>query len=206
MSRTPVISGLQMWKNEWTNEQMKERKWSCSVVCKSLRPMDCSLPGSSVYGIFQARVLEWAALSFSRESSRPRDRIRVSHIAGRCFTFWDTGDEGSLWCSRCCQPPQWLLRSWGNARSKVNKETGLAPESAYKRNEFSESRGFHLPLHRMLNSLSWYLIWSLMVGLPDPFVAVLHIAWLPILRSWSSFLRATEVLSPRLRVRNIPTK
>ena len=36
-------------------------------------PMDCSLPGSSVYGIFQARVLEWVAISFSRGSSQPRD-------------------------------------------------------------------------------------------------------------------------------------
>ena len=43
--------------------------------------MDCSLPGSSVHEIFQARVLEWVAISFSRESSRPRDRTRVSSIA-----------------------------------------------------------------------------------------------------------------------------
>ena len=55
------------------------------------------------------------------------------------------GNEGSLRSSRCCQPPQWLLREWGNARGKVNKETRLAPDSAYERNEFSESRGLHLP-------------------------------------------------------------
>ena len=42
-----------------------------------------SLPGSSVRGILQARVLEWVAVSFSRRSSQPRDRTRVSHIAGR---------------------------------------------------------------------------------------------------------------------------
>jgi len=35
--------------------------------------MDCSLPGSSVYGILQARILEWIAISFSRGSSRHRD-------------------------------------------------------------------------------------------------------------------------------------
>ena len=45
--------------------------------------MDCSLPGSSVRGILQARVLEWVAVSFSRRSSQPRDRTRVSRIAGR---------------------------------------------------------------------------------------------------------------------------
>ena len=47
--------------------------------------MDCSLPGSSVHGIFQARVLEWVAISFSRGSSWPRDRTWVSCIAGRRF-------------------------------------------------------------------------------------------------------------------------
>ena len=51
----------------------------------SLRPMDCSLPGSSLHGILQARILEWVAISFSRESSRPRDRTRLSSIPGRCF-------------------------------------------------------------------------------------------------------------------------
>ena len=39
--------------------------WSCSVMSDSSDPMDCSLPGSSVHGIFQARVLEWGAISFS---------------------------------------------------------------------------------------------------------------------------------------------
>ena len=41
----------------------------CLTLCN---PIDCSLPGSSVHGIFQARILEWVAISFSRESSRPR--------------------------------------------------------------------------------------------------------------------------------------
>ena len=52
--------------------------------------MDCSLSGSSVHGIFQARVLEWIAISFSRGSSQPRNRTWVSHIAGRRFTVWAT--------------------------------------------------------------------------------------------------------------------
>ena len=56
-------------------------------------PMDCSLPGSTVYGIFQARILEWVAISFSRRSSWPRDWTWVSHsvgIVGRRFTIWAT--------------------------------------------------------------------------------------------------------------------
>ena len=53
-------------------------------------PMDCSLPGSSVHGIFQARILEWVAVSFSRRSSWPRDWTPVSWIVGRRFTVWAT--------------------------------------------------------------------------------------------------------------------
>ena len=45
--------------------------------------MDCSLPGFSIHGIFQARVLEWVAISFSRGSSWPRDWTQVSRIADR---------------------------------------------------------------------------------------------------------------------------
>ena len=50
--------------------------------------MDCSLPGSSIHGIFQARILEWVAISFCRGSSWPRDWTQVSCIAGRLFTSW----------------------------------------------------------------------------------------------------------------------
>ena len=46
-------------------------------------PMDCSPPGSSVHGIFQARILEWVAISSSRGSSPPRDRTHVSFIGRR---------------------------------------------------------------------------------------------------------------------------
>ena len=50
--------------------------------CLTLRePMDCSPPGSTVQGIFQARVLEWVAVAFSRGSSRPRDRTHPSYIS-----------------------------------------------------------------------------------------------------------------------------
>ena len=56
---------------------------SHSVVSDSLRPVDCSPPSSSVHGILQARILEWVAISFSRGSSRPRDRTRVSRIVDR---------------------------------------------------------------------------------------------------------------------------
>ena len=43
-------------------------------------PVDCSLPGSSVHGILQARILEWVAVSSSRGSSQPRDQALVSEV------------------------------------------------------------------------------------------------------------------------------
>ena len=57
------------------------------LVAKSYQTL-CSPRGSSVHGISQARTLEWAAISFSRGSSRPRDWTQVSCIAGRRFNLW----------------------------------------------------------------------------------------------------------------------
>ena len=69
-------------------------KWSevaqlCPTLCD---PVDCSPPSSSIHGILQARILEWVAISFSRGSSQPRDWTQVSHIAGRRFNIWATGE------------------------------------------------------------------------------------------------------------------
>ena len=78
-----VMYGCESWaikKVEWVSEVAQ----SCPTLCD---PMDCSLQGSSVHGIFQARVLEWIAISFSRESSQPRDWTQVSCIAGRRFNL-----------------------------------------------------------------------------------------------------------------------
>ena len=62
----------------------------CLTLCD---PVDCSLPGSSVQGILQARILEWVAISFSRGSSWPRDRTQVSRIGGRHFNLWATREH-----------------------------------------------------------------------------------------------------------------
>ena len=50
---------------------------SCPTLCN---PLDCSLPGCSVHGILQARILEWVAMASYRGSSRPRDRTHMSRI------------------------------------------------------------------------------------------------------------------------------
>jgi len=66
---------------------------SCLTLCN---PVDYSPPGSSVRGIFQARILEWVAISFSRGSSQPRTQTQVSCIAGRFFTLWATGEATKI--------------------------------------------------------------------------------------------------------------
>ena len=70
----PVSPALQAdaWPSE-PPEHECEVAQSCPTLCD---PRDCSLPGSSVHGIFQAIVLEWIAISFSKGSSQPRDRTR----------------------------------------------------------------------------------------------------------------------------------
>ena len=50
------------------SESESEVAQSCPTLCD---PMDCSLPGSSFLGIFQARILEWVAISFSRDLPNP---------------------------------------------------------------------------------------------------------------------------------------
>ena len=85
-------------------------KWNevarlCPTLCDS---MDCSLPDFSVYGVFQARILEWVAISFSKRSSRPRGWTQVSRIIGtrevcvcvcvcvyKEFPWWLSGKESA---------------------------------------------------------------------------------------------------------------
>ena len=83
---------------------------SCPTLCD---PFDCRPPGSSVHGIYQARLLEWVAISSSRGSSQLRDWICISRTAGGFFFFFNhwatqkTGNEQINVPSRLCvpQPP-----------------------------------------------------------------------------------------------------
>ena len=83
---------------------------SCVQLCD---PMDCNLPGSSVDGIYQARILEWIPISFSQGSSQPRDWTRVSYvscIAGRFLslqssTCWAIRKALYMFVCCCCSLP-----------------------------------------------------------------------------------------------------
>ena len=66
---------------------------SCLTLCD---PMDHSLPGSSVHGSLQARILEWVAMPSSRKSSQPGDQTWVSCIVGRFFTDGVEGNKHTV--------------------------------------------------------------------------------------------------------------
>ena len=83
------LEGYRPWGSQSCISEVAQ---SCLTLCD---PMDFSLPGSSIRGIFQARLLQWVAISFSRGSSRPRDQTQVSGIAGRRFTLWATREAQS---------------------------------------------------------------------------------------------------------------
>ena len=78
-------------------------------------PMNCSPLGSSVHGIFQARILGWLAISSSVGSPPPRDQTGVSWIVGRFFTIWATRgslmDPNHLLFIVCIQCEEWLLKN-----------------------------------------------------------------------------------------------
>ena len=62
----------------YININENEVAQSCPTLCD---PVDCSPPGSSVHVILQARILEWVAISISKESSQPRDQTHISCIS-----------------------------------------------------------------------------------------------------------------------------
>ena len=81
---------LYMWNKSIAHEVKKnitcvKSLQSCLTLCD---PMDYHLPGSSVHGILQTRILEWVAICSSRGSSQPKDWTGVSWIAGGFFTSW----------------------------------------------------------------------------------------------------------------------
>ena len=79
-------------KNNIQNESESEVAQSCLTL---FAPWAVAHQAPPVHGILQARILEWVAISFSRESSQPRDRIQVSLIAGRHFNLSVTRDTSS---------------------------------------------------------------------------------------------------------------
>ena len=125
----------------------------CPILCD---PMDCSLPGSSVHGILQARILKWVAISYSKGSSQPRDQTRVSRTAGRFFTIWATREAPEL-------IPAYLTTR-GNKASRHYK---ILPFEVRQSLKFVESgRGLYLCCMFCVWTLGrfkciwWHSLWS----------------------------------------------
>ena len=89
---------------------------SCPTLCD---PMDCSLPGSSVHGISQVRILEWVTISSSRGSSQPRDQTHISYISciGRWLLYHCTTLEAQ---SFYCMLFKWTSQSHDLCHQKPN--------------------------------------------------------------------------------------
>ena len=85
---------LLFWAEIWIVEDFSQSVLVAQLYSILCDPMDCSLSGSSVH-VLQARILEWIAISFSRDSSQPMDQTQVSCIAGRFFTIWATREAQS---------------------------------------------------------------------------------------------------------------
>ena len=94
---------------------------SPSVVWTLCNSTNYRLPGSSVHGILQAGILEWVAISSSRRSSQPRDRIWVSHIAGRFLTICTTR-EAKEFPKRHQEKNKWVYQDYSilDQHIKVN--------------------------------------------------------------------------------------
>ena len=82
--------GLACWAVFRKETAMKVKVFVAQSYLALYDPMDCSLPGSSVPGILQARILEWVANPFSRGSSWPKDWTLISCFACRFFPIWAT--------------------------------------------------------------------------------------------------------------------
>ena len=87
-----------------------------SVVSDSCNPMDCILPGSPVHGIFQARIMEWVVLSFSRDPSWPRDRTYVFHVGRLILYNWVPWEAFGRLCVSVAQLRPTLATLWTVAR------------------------------------------------------------------------------------------
>ena len=127
-----VMYGCESWaiKESWS-----EVGQSCLTLCD---PMDCSLPGSSVHGIFQAIVLEWIAISFSRGSTQTRDWTPVSRIVDRCFTVWATREVRKeswvpkTWSFELCCWRRVLRVPWIARRSNQSILKEIRPEYSFE--------------------------------------------------------------------------
>ena len=159
--------------------------------------MDCI-----VHGITKS----WTQLSDFHFTSLPA--ILIKRKVTAISDFWPPSVNES---SQNCNPmdaatPMVIAEELGKCKKQGEQGNRLSPDSwgAYARNGLSEPQGLHLPTHRMLSSLNWYLIFDVQTACF--FCCKLAYSLTSPPGSLSSFLRATGMLPPGLRVLNIPSK
>ena len=99
-------------------------------------PMSCCPPGSSVCGIFQARILEWVAVSSSRGSFRPRDWTHVACVAGSFFTCWAILENSLVIQLLGLQ----ASTAWGQVQSLVGDRRSWKPHSMAKKKKNNKKK------------------------------------------------------------------
>ena len=134
--------------SSWTETEVAQ---SCPTLCD---PVDYSPQGSSIHGILQARLLGWAAISFSRGSSQPRDRTRISRIAGSGFNLWGTRDWG-WWQWAVCRNCAPHIATWAWAAQLCPPGQNSAPFPMARKcsllGKSLASRAEAAPLHDLIS-------------------------------------------------------
>ena len=126
--------------SEWVSEVAQ----SCPTFCD---PMDCRLPGFSVHGILQTRILE-CCISFSRGLSQPRDRTQVSLIAGRRFTLWATREalKWSIGCAYILAQSYSSLHAWCTWPRWQTPHGLFISHFMYSTHLSARETGYHIPV------------------------------------------------------------
>ena len=147
----------------------KSEKWkgSHSVVSDSSNPMDCSLPGSSIHGIFQAKVLEWCAIAFSGPISRLHIKKQRHYFVNQGPSRQGYGFSSShAWMWELEYKESWAQKNWCFGTVMLEKSV----ESLLNCNEIQ-------PVHPK-GDQSWVLIGRTDVEAETP------IFWPPDAKSW----------------------
>ena len=108
--------------------------------------MNCSPPGSSVHGIFQTRILEWASISFSRGSFQPRDQTHISFLSCSCRRILTTEPPGKL-------PPNWSIFLPKDRKRNREREEG-GQERRKEKKKRGRKEKIYLFVHWFLNNIS----------------------------------------------------
>ena len=114
---------------------------SLSVVSTLCDPMNYSLPGSSVHGIAQARILEWVAISYSRRSYQPRDQTCISCIVGKFFYPCTT------WTQDAAAAAAKSLQSCPTLCDPIDGSPPPPPSLGFSRQEHWSGLPFLSPMH-----------------------------------------------------------